>query len=258
MKNISYLIIVSFLVFSCEKEHLQNEIEVNNQDGISQKSGFEFEPTPFAWGLSEHQRMLDWNSVVIGEMMKDDVNFRNQVLSLVNPSTHTVPMSSIIDFSTENYWSYAYRYYAENSIIYNPVCEPDVTLPFPPVIGVISHAHVSSISENLVNDIIQHATELYIPNATSIGDIYTVGHPLVDVPSNNGKQIFFQERNVPCYMSRFFTDAIINPRTVQKQKAFVILSRPTAASLINYNYINVDINRFLHTAPTGGENITLY
>lgn len=258
MKNICYLFIVSFLVFSCEKEDLQNETEVNNQDVLSQKSDFVFEATPVAWGLSEHQWMLYWNSIIIGEMIKDDVNFRNQVLSLVNPFTHTVPMSSIIDFSTENYLSYAYRYYAENSIIYNPVCEPDVILPFPPLIGVTGYAHVSSISENLVNNMIQHSTELYIPNTTVTGDIFTVGHPLIDVPSNNGVQIFIQERNVPCYMSRFFTDAIINPRIVQEQNAFVIVSRPTASSLINYSYINVDINRFLSTAPTGGVNTTVY
>lgn len=258
MKKIFFLVI-TILVYGCSvEENLDTANSQLSETAVTVQKTFSTSNT----AQQNHAYALSWNSYIIGEMMRDDNNFRSQVLLSIDPIKRTVLFSSLIDLTTANVRSNAYRYYAQNSIFEYVDCNPDQSTKWPPPLPkpptglgsknsntpMILSPYLVDDATLLIDEMNTHQVELFIPNNYLGGDFYTIGHPLTNATHGYGTQVYAQTRIYNNFACPRYIHAVPNipvTSTHVRNNHFVLVSRPTVASAINYPYINFDLTNFL-------------
>lgn len=205
-------------------------------------------PTPL--DIATHRLLLQWNSFIIAEMMRDNPEFRDDVLNALDPITNSVTMNEIIDFSSDNPLLEKYIVYADTSQFWWSYCKPDTSLPWPPTLPKSAiHFNNLRIGHSLAYRLLEHTIEIYIPNTDfSEGDILAVGHPLNDSNVNDGYIIHENpiETGNDCGSVLFASEKTIDDSTLDENK-LIIVSRPFQIERLTevYDYLDFDLQQFL-------------
>lgn len=246
----AYLLLCIMAITSCEVEN------VDSIENATSAKELVFEAPSF--GQQEHANLLDRNAFLVGELMRLSFSDRTLILNSIDPVTRTVSMSTLLNDSQSPLYIH-YRFLAASAIQNYILCgNPDTQL-WPPADPIITFENSipspAPSADTFIQLLLQHETEIYIPNDWS-SKIFTVGHPLMDVTSSIGTEIYIVPllqntfRNNCLYYS--VASSVDNTKLVNNE--FIILSRPTAASISgnNYPYINFDITRLLNKGALNG------
>jgi hypothetical protein len=253
MKNIFYLLILTFIFISCETEQMSENIEARDTTGTLAKRGGN---APAVLSLQEHKDMLAWNSFIVGEVMRLSPTDRTYVLNSFDPATKTVSMTSLLSQNLffEHYVHIAtyasYPFYDRCGNPDNSIWPPkDPEDPFKKNNTTITPIEV----QNLLNNLQSNKTEIFIPNTVYSGNTFSVGHPLVDQIDHTGSLIYFTtiEYNVGIVFCQRHSEPMNVGPANQTNNDFIILSRPNLDTGNPYSYINFDIHNYLQDLGTG-------
>jgi hypothetical protein len=247
MKNIFYLLVLSLIFISCETEDMSEHIEARDTTGTLAKRGSN---VPAVLSFQEHQDMLAWNSFIVGEVMRLSPTDRTYVLNSFDPATKTVSMTSLLSQNLfyEHYVHIAtyasYPFYDRCGNPDNSVWPPkDPKDPFRRDTAMTTPTRV----QNLLNNLQSNKTEIFIPTTVYSGNIFSVGHPLVDQIGHVGSLIYFTtiEYNFGVVLCQRHSESMHVGPANQTNNDFIILSRPNLETGNPYSYINFDIHNYL-------------
>lgn len=244
MKKIVHLVILAFLVFSCETDDIKEQVETVNQEQFT----LNLLPPLNRFGIQEHQEILAWNSFILGELMRISPSDKSFILSAIDPASKTVAMSTLLDQSTNSLFYDHYVFIASNAWMNAVFCmKPGNQDPWPPLDPEDPFGNSRTLIPievtSLINSLLINNTELYVQNSTASGNIYTVGHPLVNQLNHIGSMIYEVPMvNYPCTTYSAPTNV---GASNQINNDLILLSRPNLSNGNPYSYINFDINRYL-------------
>jgi hypothetical protein len=276
MKNIFYLLILTFIFISCETEEMSEHIEARDTAATLAKIGSN---VPAVLSFQEHQDILARNSFIIGEVLRMYPETKQHIINSIDPITGSVSMQNLLNTSSGTLFYDHYFFIARYASMNTSGCRhlwivlhPDEGIPWPPKPrnppspfdtrtnndGNLNDGPTTGscfTTLDFINKVINNNTEIVIYNPLSSGDIFTVGHPLYDQSIHLGSKVI--KNVIITYTGRgddtMFCGTYSEPATVsasnQAAHNIIVLSRPNLSNGNPYPYINFDITDYLDQSP---------